>query len=865
MSADFKGWPAVAAALRQMANKDVSAERTWSLNEGQRRSLRAIASRIQKNGVVLADEVGMGKTRIAVALAYAVTSCGGRVAILMPPGLGFQWADELRDGQVPSPPLLHSLGQFYGVWSDKVPHAPWAQHQVVLVSHLFANWRKREASDWWRWGLLSEVVAHLKKTQTRFPNGYETASLEKNGHLAAAVKKAAREIAARAASDAGLLSLITNAVDGASWQETLNTHEYTSNGALRPALERAVGLGLGTFDLVILDEAHKSRGVKSGVERLLDLVVASKDCRRVSMTATPVELNAAQWMQALERIGVDAAALKDCIEGYAKAAKDVRESPTIEPVRERFEAASSAFHAALTPFLLRRDKRENPRVKQFARCSDLPINEYRREAEIAVDPHSMTLGWRRAVCAAEALSLAASGGRDPAAQRLRLTIGNGHGINELLDRATCDDDLDQAQKEQDAKADEESGVAASDLSSPPPASKQAKRIEWWKNVVCSAFPQGEGDALFDHPGIAAAVEAIEAAHRRPEQEKVLVFGRFTRPMRALVELLNARMLLRCLRDGIAWPQASVHEQEWAAVQVAQRQLNLFSGEGRAAIDEKLKKQYDALQVTRQGMRTQLLSRLEEGLDSQPIDSLARHMFKAMKESQEGIASVTRAIVEMLGDKGDDAPPSAWADEFNHLVLASAERDESEHIDDLDAMDLWKRLADRLDKEYNRPEGGFARLMYGKTEHTTRRLLQLAFNRPHSYPRVLVAQSVVGREGLNLHRACRTVLLLHPEWNPAVVEQQIGRVDRLGSRWEQLVEITDENSWRGNPPRIEILPIVFKGTYDEHQWKVLRERWNDLRAQLHGVVIPPSASEGDSLLMQVAREINEKAPNFSPLE
>jgi len=121
------------------------------------------------------------------------------------------------------------------------------------------------------------------------------------------------------------------------------------------------------------------------------------------------------------------------------------------------------------------------------------------------------------------------------------------------------------------------------------------------------------------------------------------------------------------------------------------------------------------------------------------------------------------------------------------------------------------------------------------------------------------------EGLNLHRACRTVLLLHPEWSPAVVEQQIGRVDRLGSRWEQLVKTADENSWRGDPPRIEILPIVFKGTYDEHQWKVLRERWNDLRAQLHGVVIPPSISEGDALLMQLAREINGKAPNFSPCE
>lgn len=863
MSAGFKGWPAVAAALRQVSDKDISVDRNWSLNEGQRRSLRAIASRIHKNGVILADEVGMGKTRIAVALTHAVTSCGGRVAILMPPGLGFQWADELRDGQVPSPPLLHSLEQFYSVWSAKAPHAPWAQHQVLLVSHLFANWRKHGASNWWRWGLLSEVVANLKKAQTRFPKGYRVASSEKSGDFAAAVKTAAREIAARVTSDAGLVSLFQSVIDGTGWQETLNTHEYARNGALRPALERAVGLGLGTFDLVILDEAHKSRGVKSGVERLLELVVASKDCRRVSMTATPVELNATQWIQALERIDVDASALKDCIEGYAKAAKDVRASPTIEPVRERFEVASLAFHAALTPYLLRRDKREDPRVKQFARCSEPPINEYRREAEISVDPHSMTLGWRRAVCAAEALSLAASGGRDPAAQRLRLTIGNGHGINELLDRATYDDDLDKAQKDQDSKAEKESGVTASALSSRSSTNKQAKRIEWWKKVVCSAFQDGEDRALFQHPGIAAAVEAVEAAHSR--QEKVLVFGRFTRPMHALVDLLNARMMLRCLRDGIAWPQASVHEQEWPAVRFAQQQLEIFAGEDESTINERLRKQYDSLQTTRQGMRAQLLSRLEEGLESQPPDSLARQMFKAMKESEEGIASVTRAIVEMLGNKAGDAPSSAWADEFNHLVLASAERDESEDIDNLDAIALWKTLADRLDKEYNRPEGGFARLMYGKTEHTTRRLLQLAFNRPHSYPRVLVAQSVVGREGLNLHRACRTVLLLHPEWNPAVVEQQIGRVDRLGSRWEQLVEAADENAWRQNPPCIEILPIVFKGTYDEHQWQVLRERWNDLRAQLHGVVIPPSISEGDELLSELAREINGKAPHFSPRE
>jgi hypothetical protein len=45
--------------------------------------------------------------------------------------------------------------------------------------------------------------------------------------------------------------------------------------------------------------------------------------------------------------------------------------------------------------------------------------------------------------------------------------------------------------------------------------------------------------------------------------------------------------------------------------------------------------------------------------------------------------------------------------------------------------------------------------------------------------------------------------------------------------------------------------------------VLRERWSDLRAQLHGVVIPPSACEGDEVLGPLAEEINRMAPNFSP--
>ena len=174
------------------------------------------------------------------------------------------------------------------------------------------------------------------------------------------------------------------------------------------------------------------------------------------------------------------------------------------------------------------------------------------------------------------------------------------------------------------------------------------------------------------------------------------------------------------------------------------------------------------------------------------------------------------------------------------------------------------IEERLAEEYTRTQGGFARIMYGGTSASSRRMIQLAFNRPNSSPRVLVAQSMVGREGLNLHKACKTVVIVHPEWNPGVVEQQIGRVDRVASHWcgaleSALAAGTDP----AQLPRIDIHPIVFQGTYDEHNWSVLRNRWNDLRAQLHGMVLPSSEAPEDQDGNERMSEIAAAAPNFSP--
>ena len=130
--------------------------------------------------------------------------------------------------------------------------------------------------------------------------------------------------------------------------------------------------------------------------------------------------------------------------------------------------------------------------------------------------------------------------------------------------------------------------------------------------------------------------------------------------------------------------------------------------------------------------------------------------------------------------------------------------------------------------------------------------------------VLLAQSRDGREGLNLHEAGRTEILLHAEWNPGIVEQQIGRVDRKNSLW-----LREWRKWRdhgdGLPPRIRVHPVVVSGTYDDHNWQVLKARWLELRAQLHGDVLRPVPGRSEVIVDKrtCADRVRRAVPDFSP--
>lgn len=101
------------------------------------------------------------------------------------------------------------------------------------------------------------------------------------------------------------------------------------------------------------------------------------------------------------------------------------------------------------------------------------------------------------------------------------------------------------------------------------------------------------------------------------------------------------------------------------------------------------------------------------------------------------------------------------------------------------------------------------------EHRTR--IFTGFNTP-LLPEVLICTQV-GQEGIDLHRHCRHVVHYDLAWNPAVLEQRTGRVDRIGSKTFREREVCKTDV----KPRLEVGVPFLAGTYDERMFEELRLR------------------------------------------
>ncbi len=104
---------------------------------------------------------------------------------------------------------------------------------------------------------------------------------------------------------------------------------------------------------------------------------------------------------------------------------------------------------------------------------------------------------------------------------------------------------------------------------------------------------------------------------------------------------------------------------------------------------------------------------------------------------------------------------------------------------------------------------------GQTERHLRERLIALFNTPFA-PDLLVASSVMG-EGIDLHQECRFVIHHDLDWNPSVLEQRTGRLDRIGA----LAERAGKN--------IEVYEPYLAGTHDEKMYRVVKDRaqWFDV--------------------------------------
>jgi hypothetical protein len=96
-------------------------------------------------------------------------------------------------------------------------------------------------------------------------------------------------------------------------------------------------------------------------------------------------------------------------------------------------------------------------------------------------------------------------------------------------------------------------------------------------------------------------------------------------------------------------------------------------------------------------------------------------------------------------------------------------------------------------------------------------VRFAFNLPGP-PYILICTNIA-REGIDLHHWCRRVMHYDLEWNPASMEQQVGRVDRLNSY-----------SARTQKP-IEVIFVYQPKTYEARIVHVVQKRCEMLRVLL----------------------------------
>jgi hypothetical protein len=851
-------WGMVWARLRELA----SHQDLWRAD--QDKSLEWLSRQLQQRpGVLIADEVGLGKTRLAIALAVCVAACGGRVALLVPPGLTYQWRDEelraflrqlagLQLDWVPNDITTKVLRTYPDLFDGgkRAPAYPLSSHaQFVFVSHRFGlphglpSLKNHEL-----WGLPFALKLKLVKDGRKVRNARK---LELSSGQTDAVDWLAEHLPKR------LSDLVTGDI-----LSKVSTDVFEDPDA-EALFGNLIGELIGDVDLVIIDEAHKSRAgandlatkekraatkQQSRLTKCLDHILlrpgsATRHAKRLALTATPMEMDAEQWGAIFHRIGLEHAEVKQLtsiVQEFESAVKAVRVGSDHE--LQRLANASRAFQDGLQGIVTRRVWRDHPAVQCFTPYALEPnsAHPHRRLLSTTVALTDLKMEERIQLACAEGLA-AASRGIDTHAVTKHAGARHAQALP-LLNESALESNAPSASKKADAV------VTIMDAAEHAKRQRQAYWMQTLRDLSQDMGPVAQETvwSLQWHPKVRHAIELIEGLVA--QGRKVLVFAEFLEPMGALDRALNIRHYLTQVRDrqpvflpvGVKANDPDL--QRWLTspeLGFTAAQIASFTEDA-----EHLGKAYyrarDTLREVCQSAASDFFAQVRQGpvtLPPEAMHTVVTWLVQQLCVYEQDVVATTKGnrgrihdmVVERLQSLQDADP---------------AGKTEADEVDAARPFD-WLRVIKEQEEDLEADQSGryvfrmspFSQRLYGETKPSTRRVRQSAFNNEQLHPRVLIGQSVVASEGLNLHHACRSVVLFHLDWNPGRIEQQIGRVDRQGSDWMQTFENWRSKGGSGDMPYIDIHTIALEGTYDAFRTEVVNERARILRSQLFGEILP----------------------------
>lgn len=901
--------------------------------------LAALRMLDQQPGVVLADEVGMGKTfeALGVIAAYREANPDNHVVVITPgPDLNTKWRNEFarfEDRRAQFYNFGGELAAVYGI--GEFFHAVRTKRMVVAPVNIFAQGRSGADKAlllalYCRWkGLpwqteraianrITEERADLPRidlTRAKFLDHVSVAELEP--HLDGAFRRNDEPNSA-----AGLDDLF----------EEHGTEAFRSTGAVRGAMDlakfRLMRALMPDQALLVVDEAHKLKNATTVRSRAVSTLFRRKFGKALFLTATPFQLGIEELRQVFSLFSLAKSAPPDLIDRADTLLADVRDYQhaydalqqawrRVDPgLAEEFRALSERDPELVGPFedpnvrviaervrqvlKLKRDKIEpgfrawmirslSPEKRVYRRHDtrklmpagprSLPFLVYERfiaelfrhreqtyKAAVEINMVSSYGAARKGALLSDGEERSLPGDAGAYRALLREVIDElrgGTGSHPKLGHVV-EDAIAAAEKGEKTLIFCARLETLAELSREIGAIWESKVLELWRRV----YPDAEARDIFD------ATENDERSRGRHSRLQ----ARFHRTQDALYLALRERYVQSLLYGGTApldhldviveRANAALHQVRTGSTSAARIDYQIAKRCVEHAVALEWRDRQTALEPDQKEALEALCSPefVRYGLDLVADDYEPDHsgdhtpswtishdvastvlahrshlwafLARELAMTNTPLPFTTRVeLVERVARFLTRKEVPFLAELLGAAKAAGIDVEEIESRALLDFVDRfwptpagrpWLHLLRRFVKDFVTREqrlqefilrdaldtGQFVRQT---REGESRERLREAFNTP-LYPMVLIANEVM-QEGLDLHRQCRRVIHHDLAWNPAQLEQRVGRVDRLGSLVRRLRK--DDQS-----TTLDVVYPLIMRTIDQRLYRTVkaREKW-----------------------------------------